>query len=87
MIFQILDDKRDCRGIYTNGKFIYDEIPSGADSTWSYSDHLRDRHIQYAYLWTGGKSIKTACPEHLKNRFDAREKKLKAHFKYCKNKF
>ena len=81
MIFQILDDKKDCRGIYANGQFIYDEIPNGADSTWSYSDHLRNRHIQYAYLWTGGKSIKDACPEHLKARFESRENKIKAHFK------
>tara|TARA_Y100000593_G_scaffold42243_1_gene80884 strand:+ start:1026 stop:2219 length:1194 start_codon:yes stop_codon:yes gene_type:complete len=81
MVFQILDDNRDCRGIYTNGQFIYDKIPSTADATWSYSDHLRDRFIQYGYLWSGGKSLKEVCPEHLKHRFDAHEKKIKAHFK------
>jgi len=81
MIFQIIDDKKDCRGIYANGQFIYDQIPDSADSTWSYSDYLRHRYIQYAYLWTGGKSIKDACPEHLKDKFEAREKKIKSHFK------
>ena len=81
MVFQILDDKRDCRGIYANGQFIYQNIPNSADATWSYSDHLRDSHIQYAYLWTGGKSIKDAAPEHLKQRLETREKKIKSHFK------
>jgi len=81
MVFQILDDKKDCRGIYTNGTFIYEKLPDTADSTWSYSDHLRDSYIQYAYLWTGGKSIKDACPEHLRARLEAREKTMKGHFK------
>ena len=81
MIFQILDDKKDCRGVYADGKIIYDEIPKAADFTWSYSDHLRDRHIQYAHLWVGGKSLKDACPEHLRARLDLRERKIKGHFK------
>ena len=81
MVFQILDDKRDCNAIYTNGDFIYDHHPKNCDSTWGYSDHLRDDFIQYAYLWTAGKTIKDACPEHLKARFEARENKIKGHFK------
>ena len=81
MVFQILDDNRDCHGIYANGQFIYDKIPSTADATWSYSDHLRDSFIQYGYLWGGGQSLKEICPEHLKHRFDTYEKKIKAHFK------
>ena len=81
MVFQILDDKRDCRGIYADGRFTYDKIPATADSTWSYSDHLRDSYIQYAHLWTSGQSIKDVCPEHLKSRFESRENKIKAHFK------
>jgi|ETNvirnome_2_300_1030623.scaffolds.fasta_scaffold05263_2 hypothetical protein len=81
MVFQILDDKRDCRGIYANGEFIYDKMPTSADHTWAYSNELSGRHIQYAYLWGGGKSIKEICPEHLRARFEAREHKIKAHFK------
>jgi len=81
MIFQILDDKKDCRGIYANGDFIYDQIPKTASSTWSYSDHLRNNYIQYGYLWTHGKTIREACPEYLAPRFTAAEDKIKAHFK------
>ena len=81
MIFQIIDDKKDCRGVFTNGEFRYDKIPNDAEFTWDYSTHLAGRHIQYGYLWTGGKSIKDACPEHLKDRFEANEQKMKAHFR------
>ena len=81
MVFQILDDKRDCNAIYANGQFIHNKRPDNLDSTWGYSDHLRNDFIQYAYLWTGGKSIKEVCPEHLKSRYESHENKIKAHFK------
>ena len=75
MTFQIMDDKKDCAGVYVDGKFIYDRIPDNIDGTWGYSEHLRDRHIQYAYLWTLGSRISDICPEHLKTRWESREKK------------
>jgi hypothetical protein len=81
MVFQTLDDKRDCKGMYANSQFIYDKGPKDGDVTWCYSDHLRNTHVQYGYLWTGGQSLKESCPEHLKSRFEARENKMKAYFK------
>jgi hypothetical protein len=81
MIFQVLDDKKDCRGIYTNGNFIYDRIPKSANRTWAYSDHISDRFIEYGYLWSEGKSIQEICPEHLKLRLTTHENRMKGHFK------
>jgi len=81
MVFQILDDKRDCVGFFANGEFIYEENFKNLDSTWNYSDHLRDEFIHYGYIWSGGQSIRDVCPEHLKNRFLCYENKIKAHFK------
>jgi hypothetical protein len=81
MVFQILDDKRDCLGFYSEGKFIYEKKSKKFDGTWNYSDTLVDEHIRYGYLWGLGKSIKDVCPEHLKSRFSIYEKKIKAHFK------
>ena len=81
MVFQLMDDKKDCIGVYTNGQFIYDRIPTNLDSTWAYSEHLRDRHVQYAYLWTQGSKISDICPEHLLARWTAADKKIKSHFK------
>ena len=79
MVFQIMDDKKECLGVYTNGEFIYDRIPTNVDSTWGYSEHLRDRHIQYGVLWTQGSSISDVCPDHLSVRWATAEKKIKAH--------
>ena len=81
MIFQIMDDKKDCIGVYTNGKFIYDRIPTNVDSTWGYSDHLQNRNIQYGVLWAQGSSISDICPEHLSARWRLSERKIKSHFK------
>jgi len=81
MVFQIMDDKNDCLGVYSNGQFVYDRIPTNVDGTWGYSEHLKDRHIQYAYLWVQGASISDICPEHLLARWTIAEKKIKAHFK------
>ena len=81
MVFQIMDDKKDCIGVYANENFIYDRIPENAEYTWGYSDHLRDRHIQYASLWTQGADLGEICPEHLVTRWTAAENKIKSHFK------
>jgi hypothetical protein len=81
MIFQVMDDKKDCIGFYADGDFRYDKLPESASFTWDYSQHLDGRQINYGYLWTGGKSIREACPEHLLSRFDAYENKIKGHFK------
>ena len=81
MVFQIMDDKKECLGVFANGKFIYDRIPTNIDGTWGYSEHLRDHHIQYATLWTQGSSISDICPEHLVARWTISEKKIKSHFK------
>jgi len=81
MVFQLMDDKKDCLGAYSNGQFIYNRIPPNLDSTWAYSEHLRDRHVQYGYLWTQGSKISDICPEHLLTRWKKSEKKIKSHFK------
>tara|TARA_R110002110_G_scaffold76975_1_gene202438 strand:- start:1797 stop:2975 length:1179 start_codon:yes stop_codon:yes gene_type:complete len=76
-----MDDKKDCVGVYANEKFIYDRIPENADYTWGYSEHLKDRHIQYASLWTQGSPLGDICPEHLVARWTVAENKIKSHFK------
>ena len=81
MVFQIMDDKKDCVSVYTNENFIYDRIPENLEYTWGFSEHLRDRHIQYASLWTQGISIGDICPEHLVTRWVSAENKIKSHFK------
>ena len=81
MIFQVIDEKDGCYGIYTNGTFIYDRIPDALHGTWDWSHHLIGHNCNYAHVWSGGKTLAQACPEHLKSRLETHERKIKAHIK------
>ena len=81
MIFQLMDSKLDCAGVYLPNKFVFDRIPEGLTKTWSWSRHLDGRDIDYAQLWVGGRSINDVCPDHLAVRWEAANNLLKAHFK------
>ena len=85
MTFQLLDDKLQCFGIYSNGEFIYDRIPANSDRTWNWHSHLDGHDINYACLYVGGKSLSDACPDHLKGRLDKREQKIKAFINSAAN--
>tara|TARA_Y100000592_G_scaffold15311_1_gene22303 strand:- start:9510 stop:10685 length:1176 start_codon:yes stop_codon:yes gene_type:complete len=77
MIFQILDDKRDCLGLFSNGEFYYGHIKRSFEKTWDWSPHLSDDDYEYARIWCGGKSLEEACPEHLVDRLEIHKKKVK----------
>ena len=77
MIFQILDDKRDCLGLFSNGEFYYGHIKRGFEKTWDWSPHLSDDDYQYARIWCGGKSLEDACPEHLIDRLQIHKNRVK----------
>ena len=81
MIFQLMDTKSDCAGVYLPNKFVFDKIPDGLTKTWAWSRHLDGRDIEYAQLWAGGRSLDDVCPDHLTVRWEAANKLLKAHFK------
>ena len=81
MLFQLMDNKTDCAGTYLSGQFVWDRIPDGITKTWSYSDHLFGRDIEYANLLVAGKSIEAICPEHLRERWDSIKGLLKSHYK------
>ena len=82
MIFQTLDDKKECVGIYLDGELCFNEpLPSGLSKTWSYSAFLEDLDIQYASIYCGGKSLREACPEALKDRLEAVEKRFMSFVK------
>ncbi len=85
MIAQIIDDKKECFGIYVGGNFIYDRIPSNISGTWNWNRHLSGHDIDYAHIWAGGKSMHESCPEEIKTRLEAREAKVKAVIKSVVN--
>ena len=78
MIFQILDDRKECYGVYSNGKFRYDRIPENVTGTWSWDQRLAGRSIDYASVYTGGKAIHDAAPSHLRPRYEKREGRIRS---------
>ncbi len=78
MIFQTLDDKKECIGVYVNKELIYKKIPKGLTKTWNYSTYLKGQDIQYGKLYSEGKTLDESCPEHLKQEYENVVKKLTA---------
>tara|TARA_R110000796_G_scaffold4338_5_gene16847 strand:+ start:4522 stop:5742 length:1221 start_codon:yes stop_codon:yes gene_type:complete len=68
LLFQGLDDKSECVGIYCDGKLIFDDesFPDNLSKTWKYSSYLRGREsIEYANLYIQDKTIEQVVPEYL----------------------
>ena len=81
MLFQALDNKDHCVGVYANGELIYDEFPSDLDKTWSYAPGLASDRIEYASLYAQGAPLDTCCPPFLKERYDVASKRLRAYLR------
>ncbi len=84
MIFQAIDDKSECIGIYTNGKLFFDNFPTGLTRTWKYTGSLSDREIEYAWIMAEGRSLLDCCPDELHDQFKATQKKMEAYVKSFK---
>ncbi len=70
MLFQTLDDKHECVGIYCDKTLVFDKdkFPEALSKTWKYSAHMRERdNIEYANLYVGNKKIEEVIPEYLKD--------------------
>ena len=84
MLFQALDDKAECVGIYQDGQIIFDHIPTNLTHTWDYAPFLKGRPIEYAKIYCAGKSLNEVCPPHLQTRWENICSKLKAFIKSFK---
>ena len=78
MLFQALDDKGDCIGLYCNGELKFNQIPDGLTQTWGYSNFLSDLDVEYASIYCEGKTIDEICPTHLVEEWGLISNKLKA---------
>ena len=83
MLFQALDSKRKCAGIYLGGELHFEDISiNHLTKTWTHAPFLDDNeNIQYAKLYCGGLSLREACPSHLTARWERVETKLAAFIK------
>ena len=80
MLFQTLDNKNHCVGVYSQGALKYEELPEDLSQTWSYAPYLEDRDIEYASLY-GSHKISEMCPEHLKEDWGEISNRLRAYYK------
>ena len=81
MLFQAIDDKNECVGVYADGKLDFENIPENLTKTWKYSGSLSDENIEYAWLYTGGKNLQDCCPMELVEDLTSAQKKMNAYKK------
>jgi hypothetical protein len=80
MLFQTLDDKDDCVGIYYQNQLLFDAeaFPADLGFTWKYAPYLRDKNIEYASLYLEGSPLSPVLPEYLQDDWEDISKKLTA---------
>ena len=81
MVFQIIDEKKECLGLYSEGRFYYGDIKRSFEKTWDWSPHLSDDDYEYARIWCGGKTLEEVCPEHLNDRYNIHKKRIRNFIK------
>ena len=81
MLFQTFDDKERCIALYAKEKLFFKKPPSKLTKTWSYSEFLSDKDVEYAQLYCAGKSLDQTCPDHLKKDWEKVSNKLKAFYR------
>ena len=79
MIFQTLDDKSECVGVYVDGNLHFDHIPDGLTRTWKYTGSIQDPDVEFAWLYCGGKKLEEVCPEELRDELTELQKTFKAY--------
>jgi len=81
MLFQTLDNKKECYGIYADGEIRHEmTVPSGFSKTWAYSSFLPSTgNIEYAQIYCEGSSLSDVCPEETRGRWLAVSKRLRAY--------
>ena len=79
--FQAIDDKKECIGIYHDGRLHFDDFPEDLNVAWSYSPSYSADGVEYASLYCDNSDLSQVCPEHLIEPLEKAEKKLKACIK------
>lgn len=81
MIFQTIDDKERCIGIYTDGKLFYDNFPDNLTQTWRYTGSLKENTVEYAWLYCNGQSLDSVVPPEMGALLKKAQKRLQAYLK------
>lgn len=81
MIYQSLDDKKKCYGVYCDGKIHYTPPKTELEKTWKASSSLLEGNKEYAWIYSNGRELEDLCPDYLKVEYKSLSRVLKAHLK------
>lgn len=79
LLFQTLDNKKECYAVYSAGDLYHYSNDLELTHTWDYTPHFDHLPIEYAQVWTEGKSLGEVCPAHLKDEWDKIESRARAY--------
>ena len=65
LIFQTLDDKTECVGVYTDGQLYFEDWPDDLTQTWRHTGFLKDADIEYASLYCDGLNLEPCSTRKL----------------------
>jgi len=82
MIFQVLDNKIECVGYYSDGKIYKEDVGHGFSQTWDSSPNFMSSAVDYAKIYAGVDSIDDVpLPDHLHHRWQHSTKRMKSFIK------
>jgi len=85
LLFQALDNKKECRSVYIDGS-IKDQPRAGTlTRTWAPTTHFFDTRVEYAQIWCDGKSLNEVCPPEIKARWTEINARAKAYINSLNN--
>ena len=84
MLFQTLDDKSQCVGLYADGKLFFEDFPDDLTHTWKITTLNPDKEIQSAWLYAAGAPLSSVAPPELSEALNAATRKLHAYLKAFK---
>ena len=85
MLFQALDNKKECYRIFCNNSLVEDYRESDLTHTWAPTPHFSNTNIEYAQVWCGGQSLEAVCPEDLRGRFKHLNERAKVYLRTFHN--
>ena len=85
MLFQALDNKKECYKIFCDGSLVEDYDERVLTHTWSPTFHFSNTNIEYAQIWAKGATLDEICPENLKSRWFSATERAKTFLKTFQN--
>tara|TARA_R110002110_G_scaffold319885_8_gene532625 strand:+ start:6092 stop:7276 length:1185 start_codon:yes stop_codon:yes gene_type:complete len=85
MLFQTLDDKKNCLGLYHNRTLVKGAAPDATMTrTWTAAQFLEDMDVEYAYLYCQ-RNLADSCPSEIRKQYEESISFLRAFLRSMEN--